>query len=94
VLVGSDPKDFQYVPKADYGAILGALDFVDGALFSDDALGGRQLPVWLTTQGICVGLPDMAIRNLTRSKYAFPATGQGAALFMPGPNRFIASANF
>lgn len=93
VLVGSDPKDFQYVPKANYGAIPGALDFVDGALFSDDAIGARELPMWLTTQGICVGQPDMAIRNLTRSKYQFPASGQGAALFMAGPNRFIATAN-
>lgn len=93
VLVGSDPKDFQYVPKTDYGAIAGALDYVDGALFGDDKQGARPLPVWLTTQGLCAGMPDMAIANLSRSKFAFPATGQGAALFMPGPNRYIASAN-
>lgn len=93
VLIGSDPKDFQYVPKANYGAIPGALAYVDGALFGDDSLGARPLPMWLTTQGLCVGMPDMAIRNLTRSHYAFAAAGLGAALFMPGPNRFIATAN-
>jgi hypothetical protein len=81
------------VPKTPYGAIEGALDFVDGSLFGDDSAGAKQLPVWLTTQGLCVGLPDMTIRNITRSKYVFAAAGQGAALFMPGPNRFIASAN-
>jgi len=93
VLVGSDPKEFQYVPKTPYGALAGALDYVDGALLEDGAAGARQLPMWLTTQGICVGAADMAIRNLTRTKYTFPATGRGAALFMPGPNRFLATAN-
>jgi hypothetical protein len=93
VLVGSDPKDFQYVPKTAYGAIAGAFDYVDGSLFGDDASGGRALPMWLSTQGICIGMPDMQVKNLTRSKFGFPATGQGAALFQPGPNRFIATYN-
>lgn len=92
-LVGSGPKEFQYVPKTPYGAIEGALDFVDGSLFGDDSAGARQLPMWLTTQGLCVGQQDMTIRNITRSKFNFAAAGQGAALFMPGPNRFLASAN-
>jgi hypothetical protein len=93
LLVGSDPDSFQYVPKLGYGAILGALDYVDGALFRDGATGARPLPVWLTTEGICVGMPDLQVHNLTRSRYSFDAAGQGAALFMDGPNRFIATAN-
>ena len=93
VLAGTSPENFQYVPKSDYGAIPGALAYVDGALFGDDSLGARQLPMWLTTQGICIGMPEMAIRNLTRSHYTIPAAGLGAALFMPGPNRFLATAN-
>lgn len=93
VLAGTAPENFQYVPKTDYGAIPGALAYVDGALFGDDSMGARQLPMWLTTQGICIGLPEMAIRNLTRSHYTIPAAGLGAALFMPGPNRFLATAN-
>jgi hypothetical protein len=94
VLVGSSPESFQYVPKTDYGAILGAVDYVDGALYSDNATGARPLPMWLTTQGICVGMPDMEIKNITRTKFGFVAAGQGAALFQPGPNRFIATSNF
>jgi hypothetical protein len=47
--------------------------------------------MWHSQQGICVGMPDLSIRNLTRSKYTFSASGQGAAVFMPGPNRFIAT---
>lgn len=94
VIVGNDVTDFQYVPKTDYGAIMGAIDYVDGSLFGDNSAGARQLPMFLTTQGICIGLPEMDIRNLTRTKYGFAAGGQGAALFQPGPNRFIATSNF
>jgi hypothetical protein len=49
--------------------------------------------MWLSTQGICVGQPDLSIRNLTRSKFTLSASGSGAAVFMPGPNRFLASHN-
>lgn len=94
VLVGSAPSDFQYVAKTAYGAVLGAMDMVDGSVFGDNSLGARPLPMWLTTQGICIGKPDMQIENLTRTKFGFAAGGQGAAIFMPGPNRFIASSNF
>lgn len=91
VLIGSSPQDFQYVPKVNYGAVEGALDYVDGSVFGDDSLGARLLPMWLSTQGICVGMPELAIRNLTRTKYSFPVGTRGAAIFMPGPNRFIAT---
>ncbi len=94
ILAGSSADDFQYVPKTDYGAVEGALDYVDGSLFGDNSMGAKQLPMWLTTQGLCVGLPDLEVRNLTRTKYGFTAAGRGAALFMPGPNRFIAVSNY
>jgi hypothetical protein len=93
VLVGAAPEDFQYVPKVNYGAVEGAVDYVDGSLFGDDSQGARLLPMFLTTQGICVGMPQLNIRNLTRSKFSFPVSGRGAALFMAGPNRFIATNN-
>lgn len=92
VLVGSGPEDFQYVPKASYGAVFGAMTMVDGTMFQDGAAGMRELPMFLTTQGICVGMPDLTIKNLTRSRFSFAVGSQGAALFMPGPNRFIATS--
>jgi hypothetical protein len=93
VLIGANPAEFKYVPKADYGAILGTQAFIDGALFADGATKVGGLPAWVTTQGICVGMPGMEIRNITRSKYNITAGGNGAAVFMPGPNRFIAISN-
>lgn len=92
-LIGGSPEDFQYVPKVNYGAVEGSLAYVDGSLIADGAQGARMLPYWLTAQGICCGMPELSIRNLTRTKYSFPVSGRGAALFMPGPNRFIVSNN-
>jgi hypothetical protein len=92
VLVGSTPADFQYVPKASYGAVYGAMTMVDGTMFQDGSAGMRELPMFLTTQGICVGMPDLTVKNLTRSRFSFDVGGQGAALFIPGPNRFIATS--
>lgn len=90
ILVGSDPADFMYVSKTGYGAVQGAMDYVDGSLFGDNSNNARGLPMWLSTQGLCIGLPDMEIKNLTRTKYSFTIGNQGAAVFVPGPNRFIA----
>lgn len=89
VLIGSSPADFQYVPKTSYGAVFGAQTKVDGTLFEDGSAGAIELPMWLTTGGICVGMPGMTIRNLTRSRYTFPVGSKGAGLFMPIRNRLI-----
>jgi hypothetical protein len=94
VLTGSSPSEFKYTPRTDYGAIENAVTYVDGALYGDDSLGGKQIPVWLTTQGVCVGLPSMDIMNVTRTKYTIPAQGRGAALFQSGSNKLILTSNF
>jgi len=90
VLIGTDPGKFQYVPKTNYGAILGAAASVDAALFADASSGARTLPLWLTTQGICAGMPEMEVRNITRGKYSTIVGRTGAAMFQPGVNRFVA----
>lgn len=93
VIAGTDPDSFQYVPKVDYGAVPGTLQYVDGSLVRDGGSGARKLPMWLSAKGVCVGLPDLLINNLTRSRFDFDVGGQGAAAFLPDPNRFIATAN-
>jgi hypothetical protein len=92
VLVGKEASGFQYVPKMDYGAIEGAVAFVDGSLYGDNSAGARQLPMWLTTQGVCVGMPQLEIKNLTRTRYGMSLGGKGSACFIPGPNKFIATS--
>ena len=91
LLVGKD--DFQYVPKVDYGAVEGAQTYVDGSLYGDNSVGARMLPVWLTTQGICVGMPQMTIKNITRTKFGYTIAGKGAAFFQTGPNKLILTSN-
>lgn len=90
ILAGGGPDAFQYIPKADFGAVPGAATFVDGNLYKDGAIGSRMLPMWLSTRGICVGMPGLEVLNLTRSGYGFPVGPRGAALFVPEENRFIA----
>lgn len=91
-LLGKGIADFEYVPKVNYGAIEGTSVRVDGSLFGDDSAGARLLPVWLTTQGVAVGLPQMEIRNLTRTRYRIAASGRGAGVFLTGSNRLILTA--
>jgi hypothetical protein len=89
IFVGKGPVDFEYVPKINYGAIEGTLVHMDGSLYGDGSFGTQTLPLWLTSQGICVGLPKMEIRNITRARYRITAEGQGSAVFLPEPNRLI-----
>jgi hypothetical protein len=92
VLVGSEPGQFQYVPKTSYGAIFGTLAYIDGSVFRDGSAGARPLPMWITPKGAVVGLPEMLITNLTVSKFRFPVGKQGAAVYLDSPNRYIATS--
>jgi hypothetical protein len=92
IVVGDTLEEFKYIPKLNYGAIEGALTFVDGSLWGDNSTNARMLPVFLTTRGICVAIPQGEIKNTHRTRYSFTTSGQGAALFNPVSNRLILSA--
>lgn len=92
-LQGTDPDSFSFVPCVDYGAILGTMTYIDGSLFADHSAGARMLPMWLSTQGLCVGLPGGQVRNLTRARYQFNVQGTGCALFRTDSTQYIAVAN-
>ena len=94
VLIGKDPNGFQYIPKMDYGAIQGTLAYIDGSVFGDNKAGARPLPVWITTKGLCAGMPQMEIINLTRTKFTFPVGNYGASVFLPEGNRLIMTTSF
>jgi hypothetical protein len=90
VLLGDGPETFQYIPKLNYGVIPSTLVYAEGTLIGDGATGARQLPVWLSVHGICVGKPMMEIDNQTRGRCEIAASGNGAALFISEMNRFLA----
>lgn len=90
VLLGAGPDDFTYIAKVDYGAIPGTLTYADGTLIDDGKMGARQLPMWTTTQGVCIGTPLMEIANHTLGRYDFMPSGTGAGLFIPEANRYVA----
>lgn len=91
ILVGDEPGKFRYVPRENYGTIFGAQTMIDGSLFdiASPATDGKMLPTWQSLQGLCIGLPGMEIRNLTRTKVSLTNGVNGTMLFMPGPNRLI-----
>lgn len=90
---GAGPEAFRYVRRASYGAILGTHTLIEADKFSDGAMGARELPMWLSAKGICIGLPGGTVQNLTDAKYSFTAQGSGCALFQPDSSKFIAVAN-
>lgn len=93
-LEGNEPDEFVMTPGVNYGAIIGAMAYVDGAMYADHGAGARLLPMWMSAQGICIGLPDGTVQNITRSKYLFTAQGSGCALFKPDSTQFVAVANY
>jgi len=90
---GSGPEAFRQVRKASYGVIPGTLTYIDAGKFGDGSMGERELPMWLSTKGICIGLPGGTVQNLTDAKYSFTAQGSGCALFRSDTSQLIAVAN-
>lgn len=93
-MIGHDPYSMQYVKLSDYAMIEGSITYVDASLYGDDSQGARMLPIWATTQGIQVGLDQMEVKNISRTRYGFTASGKGAALFMPEANKLIFTSHF
>lgn len=92
-LAGEGPEDFKAVAGPNYGVVMGAMDYVDGSMFTDGSSGARMLPMWMSTRGICVGLAGGMVQNVTQARYQISASGSGCALFKPDSTQFVAVAN-
>lgn len=90
---GTSPEDFAFTPLSGDAAILGTLAYVKGSLFGKGELGDRLIPMWVSTAGICVALPDGRLLNVTEQRYDMDESGQGAAVFMADEARFLAITN-
>jgi hypothetical protein len=92
-LSGTSPEEATFTLLADYGALLGALDYVEGTLFGDGSLGGKMLPMWASTAGICTATPDGQLLNLTEQRFTMDEAGEGCAVFMPDEARYVVVIN-
>ncbi|MCR4338514.1 MAG: hypothetical protein NUW01_01360 [Gemmatimonadaceae bacterium] len=77
---GESPEQWVYQPAAEYGVIPGTLAYGDGELIGDASMKGVVVAFFATKQGLCVGLPDGSLVNLTQGKYAYPVQERGAGV--------------
>lgn len=76
---GAAPEDMSVVQRHARGAVRGTLTHFDiGKL--RDMTGEFLTPAWLSTEGICAGLPGGQLLNLTE-RWRFTPPAAGASLF-------------
>lgn len=85
-LEGTNPHKFTLRPVAPYGALRGQKIIVMGELILKGATT-KPLPVWASTEGICVGLPSGELLNLTRDKYIMPEGNSFACFLREGKTK-------
>lgn len=75
---------------APYGAVMGTLTYIDGALLGDGSVSDI-LPAWMSHKGLCVGMPDGSVTNLTQNNVAIPEGLKGTSMFRQedGQNHII-----
>lgn len=81
-LSGSSPRDLRRIHKTGYPAV----EWTDTHVPLETMLvfqGIAQVgAMWTSTEGICVGLPDGQVMNLTKAKVSFPTALRGAGIFL------------
>lgn len=83
-LAGRGPEDFDVTMKAPYGAIAGTLAYAPASLVKQaQNQGEARVAFWLSPQGICLGMNQGAVLNLTQ-QYSFNPSAAGAGLFRRG----------
>lgn len=79
-LLGTSPRDLRRIPKSGYPPI----EWTDARIPLEvipSFQGMTQIGViWTSTEGICVGLPDGQVLNLTKAKVSFPTSLRGAGI--------------
>jgi hypothetical protein len=76
-LIGAWPGEMEVVKAVDYPAIEGTETTFDLSRFGSGELLGVGA-IWTSTRGICLGLPDGQVFNLTQRKINLPTANVGA----------------
>jgi len=75
--VSGDP--FNYVVRAEHGAIPGTLTYVDGAFVGDGVSG--LVAMWSSSAGTCIGTDDGSFKNLTGKRFRYGTALAGAGIY-------------
>lgn len=79
---GNSPLEFAKKKTSSYPAIKGTDTKVEGSLIGEGITS--KLPVWVSKSGICLGLPDGNVKNLTEKKLVYPVSNYGAGAIVDG----------
>lgn len=93
-LSGRSPEEFSLTYPASYGVARGSLAYVQARLLGFDGVGESLAAMWLSHQGVCVGLPGGGFYNLTNPKYQRVAASREAAAVIQkinGSTYYVAS---
>lgn len=78
-MAGLSPSDMTVVQRHDQGAVKGSQTFLPIMAIKDQQ-GEHLAPAWLSTEGLCAGLPGGILLNLTE-QWKFTAPERAASLF-------------
>ncbi len=89
-LAGTTLESLDKETATNYGALPGSVTYIDAALLGDGSESGI-LPVWMSTQGLCVGMSEGSVVNLTQRFVDIPKGVRGASMFRQedGQNHII-----
>ncbi|NIT14178.1 MAG: hypothetical protein GTN99_08070 [Candidatus Dadabacteria bacterium] len=77
---GDDMPGLDLKAIADYGAIEGTLAYAQGSVVGDGSISEDYVPIWMSSRGLCVGLPNGSVENATIRKVNTPSGGTGTAM--------------
>ncbi len=91
---GTDPDEFSYTVVGDYGVIEGSLTYTPTHHVSLE-LPESMAALFLSTRGICMGLPGGQVVNITDARYDGVTANRGASVIQQigGSAVFITTTN-
>lgn len=75
-----EPKKASLHKVANVGVIEGTKTYVEGSIVGDGE-STELLPIWATSAGFCVGLPNGQLSRVTQKSVSLPEGSRGSAMF-------------
>ncbi len=79
-LSNRDPHKAALIEVSDVGVIEGTKTYVQGSVVGEGETE-ELLPIWATTTGFCVGLPNGSVNKVTQKYVTLPQGSIGSAMF-------------